>query len=142
LSQRDKLLNFQSTSAKRTRVIDQVADFETPESGLNMWATPQERALQLRAQQKKMREVEWANKADWEKRKVVMAIDLKGRKVVREMQAIETPDFDEPDDGQVAEEGLQVPTDEGSQEGAYARNPLLKGLIRPLWNPETDTSDD
>src|SRR5947207_14070980 len=47
LSHRDKLLNFQSTSAKRTRVIDQVADFETPESGLSMWFTPQERALQL-----------------------------------------------------------------------------------------------
>ena len=57
---RDKLLSFQAANAQRTKIIDEAADFDTSAvssagfAGLNMWATPEERALQLKKQQKQI----------------------------------------------------------------------------------------
>ncbi|KAL7269327.1 hypothetical protein RUND412_008015 [Rhizina undulata] len=142
---RDKLLGFQASSAQRTKIIDQAADFETPMTagGLNPWATPQERALQLKKQQKVMRMMEWGAKEDYEKRRVVVAIDLQGRKVVREMRNIEPEGFssdEEEPQAQVYDEGLErggeAAFKTGKVEkkgGQYSRNPLLGGLIRPIY---------
>ncbi|EWC48022.1 hypothetical protein DRE_02601 [Drechslerella stenobrocha 248] len=146
MEQRDKLLGFQSTSAKRTKIIDQAADWETPEVGLNAWATPQERALQLREQQKKMRELEWDTKDEWEKRTVVVSIDLKGKRVEKTMRSVERPRFEVERDvkggGDEEEEG--GPAVGGPERGArgeggtFSQNPLLtKGLIKPIWRPES-----
>jgi hypothetical protein len=103
---RDRLLGFQATSTQRTKIIDQAADFETPMSaaGGNIWATPQERALQLKKQQKVMRQMEWDAKEAYEKRRVVVAIDLKGRKVIKEMRNIEPPQGDDSADEEEVEE--------------------------------------
>ncbi|CUS09440.1 unnamed protein product [Tuber aestivum] len=144
IEHKDRLLGFQATGAQRTKIIDQAADFETPVMGSNMWATPQERALQLKKQQKAMREMEWSAKEDYEKRRVVVEIDLKGRQVVRKMQEIERPREDS-DDGDIGEayeyddtleRGGTVTTTSGptSKGGAYSRNPLLKGMIRPVYD--------
>jgi len=140
---RDRLLGFQATSAQRTRIIDQAADFETPSAGGNMWATPQERALQLKKQQKAMREMEWNAKADYEKRRVVVAIDLEGRQVVRKMEEIERPreDSDEGDmggedyDDTLGRGGAAATTSTSTPKGGiYSRNPLLKGMIKPVYD--------
>jgi hypothetical protein len=136
---RDRLLGFQATSAQRTKIIDQAADFETPMSagGLNQWASPAERALQLKRQQKQMRLMEWHAKEAYEKRKVVVAIDLKGKKVVRQMQEIEQPglsDEEEEPEVEVADEYMKGKEKAGA--GTYSRNPLLKGLIRPVYVPK------
>ena len=48
-----------------------------------MWASPAERAQQLKRQQEVLREMEWNAKPEYEKRRVVASIDLQGRKVVR-----------------------------------------------------------
>ncbi|KAL8764056.1 MAG: hypothetical protein Q9194_007194, partial [Teloschistes cf. exilis] len=66
---RDKLLTYQSQNARRTHIIDEAADFETPVSGQNIWASPTERAMQLKRQQKVLREQEWNARPEWEKRK-------------------------------------------------------------------------
>ncbi|KAG2733481.1 hypothetical protein G9P44_003006 [Scheffersomyces stipitis] len=52
----ETLLNFQATSAERTKIIDNAADYEisSATSG-NMWLSPVERALQLKKQQKQLR---------------------------------------------------------------------------------------
>lgn len=140
---RDRLLGFQATSAQRTKIIDQAADFETPSTGSNMWATPQERALQLKKQQKAMREMEWNAKEDYEKRRVVVAIDLEGRQVVRKMEEIERPreDSDEGDMGEGAYDGAlerggaaAATSSSTSKGGTYSRNPLLKGMIKPVYD--------
>jgi len=142
LMHRDKLLNYQNTSAQRTHIIDQAADFETPEFGQNIWATPQERALQLRAQQKKMREIDWANKDAWEKRQVVVAIDLSGKKVVREMRDKAPPTFDEPESDPEPEiQPLSSKSGKGNSTGLFSKNPLMKGYIRPVWNKENETQE-
>lgn len=130
---RDKLLSFQETSARRTRIIDEAADFETPSSGLSMWASPQERALQLKRQQKALREQEWNAKPEYEKRQVVLSIDLAGRKVVKKTADLERPvesDDDDEDDEVVA---AANPVNETQTEGRFSRNPLLGNLIRPTY---------
>ncbi|KAF8250483.1 hypothetical protein K440DRAFT_653613 [Wilcoxina mikolae CBS 423.85] len=139
---RDRLLGFQATSAQRTKIIDQAADFETPTSagGLNQWATPSERALQLKRQQKTMRMMDWHAKEAYEKRKVVASIDLKGRRVVKEMRTIEAPPEESESEEEIVERddslgrgGKQTTTT--SERGMYSRNPLLKGLIKPVYTP-------
>ncbi|KAF2434855.1 zf-C2HC5-domain-containing protein [Tothia fuscella] len=129
---RDKLLAFQSQNAKRTRVHDEAADFETPTSGQSVWATPAERALQLKKQQKILREQEWYSRPEWEKKRVVASIDLVGGKIVKRMQTMErprTPESEEDDDDVVEGKDESVRT---KGKGAFSRNPLLGGLIRPV----------
>ena len=142
---RDRLLGFQAQNAQRTKIIDQAADFDTGHRGTNMWASPEERALQLKKQQKALRNVEWSNKQDYEKRRVVVAIDLKGRKVVKEMQAIAGPDEGEEEE-EPEEEFYDDSLSKGGQGMAatkvagrdrkYARNPLLRGLMKPVYVPD------
>ena len=132
---RDKLLSYQAQNARRTRVIDEAADFETPSSGLSAWSSPVERAQQLKKQQRVLRELEWNAKPEWEKRRVVVSVDLVGGKVVRRMGEVEREDVggaegDEEEGVEVMDDGGKV---EGKGTGAFGRNPLLGGLIRPVW---------
>ncbi|OAK98490.1 C2HC5 finger protein [Phaeosphaeriaceae sp. SRC1lsM3a] len=134
---RDKLLAFQAQNAKRTQVHDEAADFETTTAGLSMWASPQERAMQLKRQQKALREQEWNARPDYEKRKVVASIDLAGGKIVRRMAAAERPVT--PDSEDEPAEPIAGPVDHGaisSGSGAFSRNPLLGALIRPTIKVE------
>ena len=106
-----------------------------------MWATPQERALQLKRQQKVLREQEWMAKPEYEKRQVVVSIDLKGRKVVKKINEVERPtsydgdddDDDNKDDGdERPDSSTQSPSipEGGSKLG---NNPFLGKLIRPTY---------
>lgn len=126
---RDKLLGFQANNARRTQIHDEAADYDIPTSGTNMWASPEERARQLKKQQKVLREMEWNARPDYEKRRVVASIDLKGGKVVRRMAEMEKPDFEvaAPADD---EGDYQLPASTGGS-GAFGNNPLASGLIRP-----------
>lgn len=126
---RDKLLAFQAQNARRTQVHDEAADFEIPTAGLSMWASPQERAMQLKRQQKALREQEWNSRPEYEKRKVVASIDLVGGKVVRRMATVERPQYPESDEElpEIPDAAPAAP----SGGGAFSNNPLLSGLIRP-----------
>ena len=132
---RDKLLAYQAQNARRTRVIDEAADFETPSSGLSMWSSPVERAAQLKKQQRVLREQEWNAKPEYEKRRVVVSVDLVGGKVVRRMGAVEREQVADEEIEEVVVEGGGGKSDrvEGRGTGAFGRNPLLGGLIRPVW---------
>ena len=129
---RDKLLGFQAQNAKRTQIHDDAADFDTPSAGQSMWASPHDRAMQLKRQQKALRDQEWAHRPEWEKRKMVASIDLVGGKVVRRMAAAEKPE--EPSsDADDSED--HIPVEKGASGGAFSKNPLLASghLIRPIW---------
>ncbi|KAE9991590.1 hypothetical protein EG327_011358 [Venturia inaequalis] len=139
---RDRLLTFQANNAKRTRIHDEAADFELPTSGTNMWATPAERALQLKRQQKVLREQEWNARPEWEKKRVVASIDLVGGKVVKKMARMERPrSEDEESMGEEEEEGNESFPREmarGKAKGALSKNPLMGGLIRPVARVRED----
>jgi len=131
---RDKLLTFQEQNARRTHVIDEAADFETPSSGQSIWTSPVERAAQLKRQQRVLREQEWNARPDWEKRRVVVSVDLVGGKVVRRMGEVERPKEEDVDvDGEVEEVLQEQVQGNWKGTGAFGRNPLLGGLIRPVW---------
>ena len=138
---RDRLLTYQSQNARRTHIIDEAADFETPASGQSPWASPVERAKQLKRQQRVLREQEWNAKPEWEKKRVVVSMDLVGGKVVKRMGAVEKPS--ELEDGG-EDDGLDIEdattsdlAKDKNTPSALAKNPLLGSLIRPTWkSPE------
>ena len=139
---RDKLLAYQADNARRTHIIDEVADFETPTAGLSMWASPVERAAQLKKQQKVLREQEWNAKPDYEKRRAVISLDLVGGKVVKRMGQVEIPrpsaEEDEAGDEEIPEAHAEASGEHG---GAFSRNPLLGSLIRPVRKSKGKATD-
>lgn len=144
---RDKLLAFQSQNAKRTRIHDEAADFETPDAGTSQWASPQERALQLKRQQKVLREQEWNARPEYEKRQMVVSLDVdskgKGR-AVKKMVSVSRPEPAEVDgdDGgvEVDEQGHVQRT--GKSTGNFSKNPLLGALIRPVFTPKEENGKE
>ncbi|KAJ3525524.1 hypothetical protein NM208_g11604 [Fusarium decemcellulare] len=141
---RDKLLNFQAQNARRTTVRDEAADFDVggalTGSG-SMWASPEERARELKRQQKILREMEWNARPDYEKRQQVVSIDVVGGKVVRKMAAVArpaTPESDEDTNGNGVEDGTLGETtgnrNGGRGGGAFSGNPLLGSLIKPVFD--------
>lgn len=140
---RDRLLGFQAQNAKRTTVRDEAADFDTGIGGRgeggNMWASPAERARQVKRQQKILAEQEWNARPEYEKRRQVVSIDLVKGKVMKRMAAVDRPKFEvERDDEDVpVEEDLPLNETSGNGErgrGTFSRNPLLGGLIKPIWD--------
>ncbi|KAG6001619.1 hypothetical protein E4U21_003998 [Claviceps maximensis] len=141
---RDKLLNFQAQNAKRTTVRDEAADFDVSGAmtGLgSMWASPEERAKELKRQLKLMREMEWNAQPDYEKRRQVVSIDLVGGKVVRKMAAVERPVTPEEDIYSDNDQGVPLGDTSGNttephqrgEGGAFSSNPLLGSLMRPVF---------
>ena len=129
---RDRLLGYQATSAQRTRVHDEAADFETPEIGASMWASPVERAKQLKKQMKNLKDIEWEAKDDWEKRRVVASLDLSGGKVVKRMERMERPVHE--DQSVVEIEGENDDESLRKKKGAFSQNPLIGSLVRPMYD--------
>ena len=141
---RDKLLNYQNENARRTHIIDEAADFETPTAGQSMWSSPVERAAQLKRQQKVLREQEWNAKPDYEKRRQVISLDVVGGKVVKRMAEMERQADERAED--IVDEpelGNDVEQDDGAghREGVFSKNPLMGGLIRPIWKGKGKEED-
>ncbi|KAJ5305711.1 hypothetical protein PENANT_c041G04094 [Penicillium antarcticum] len=129
---RDKLLQFQAQNARRTKVVDETADFETPNVASTLWMSPVQRALALKKQQRIQREMEEKARPEWEKKKTVMSLDIKGgkvRRVYHNAAADSTPEASEPEPAEEA--ATELPRGEH----AFSRNPLLAagGLLRPVW---------
>jgi hypothetical protein len=138
---RDKLLNYQAENAQRTTVRDEVADFDVTTalggSG-SMWASPGERALELKRQQKVLRELEWEMRPEYEKRRQVVSIDLVGGKIVKKMVAVDrpkTPELEEQQEeyGDGAGGSVLRARDGNRGGGAFSRNPLLGAMIKPVY---------
>ncbi|KAJ5670688.1 uncharacterized protein N7477_006051 [Penicillium maclennaniae] len=141
---RDKLLQFQAQNARRTRVVDEAADFETPNVASTIWMSPAQRALALKKQQRIQREMEEKARPDWEKKKTVMSLDIKGGKVRKVYQSAPvefTPEPHEADSMNV-DDSEEAPASRGGH--AFSRNPLLAagGLMRPVWKAPTGKSVD
>lgn len=128
---RDRLLTFQANNARRTQIHDEAADYDVPSTGTSMWASPQERAQQLKKQQRMLREMNWNARPEYEKRQMVASIDLKGGKIVRRMAEVEKPDFSADDEEELADGGFQAPAPEGGKPGAFSNNPLVGAMVRP-----------
>ncbi|KAK5996898.1 RQC trigger complex subunit RQT4-like protein [Cladobotryum mycophilum] len=144
---RDKLLNFQANNAKRTTVHDEAADFDISEAvhGTgSMWATPEERAKELKRQQKLMREMEWNARPEYEKRQQVVSIDLSGRRIVKTIGSIQrpaTPEEEEEEEHEPEQNVLRETSGNKSAGGAFSANPLLGGVMRPVFDAKGKGSE-
>ncbi|KAI8641818.1 putative zinc finger motif, C2HC5-type-domain-containing protein [Parasitella parasitica] len=131
---KEKLLEFQRTSAQRSTVIDQATDFELPTDQANPWLTPQERALMIKRQQSNLKRIE---KKGTSNRHKVMTIDVQTRQV-RVQDADSSSSSSDDDDTEkkpVTKMDLskkETAADDGSV-GTYAYNPLLKGIEAPKF---------
>jgi hypothetical protein len=146
LEHRDRLLGFQAQNARRTTVRDEAADFDVSGAmagfGGSLWASPEERARELKRQQKILREMEWSARPEYEKRQQVVSIDLVGGKVVKKFVAKErpaTPEEDDPDEpvGSGSGGGVLEETSANRRPGAggaFSKNPLLGGMIKPVYD--------
>ncbi|TGO76179.1 hypothetical protein BELL_0170g00040 [Botrytis elliptica] len=158
---RDRLLGFQAQNAKRTTVRDEAADFDTSlaasvavggGSGMGgMWASPAERARELKRQQRVLAEQEWNARPEYEKRRQVVSVDLVGGKIVKRMAKIEAPKFESEGEEEVEDfQALETAGGGNVGGGTFSRNPLLGGLIKPVWtakkvegkNKEKETEGD
>lgn len=138
---RDRLLNFQAQNARRTTVRDEASDFDVSSAmagtGGSMWASPEERARELKRQQKLLREMEWNARPDYEKRQQVVSIDLVGGKVVKKFVAKErppTPDHEDQSSAASVLEETNGNRSAGTGGGAFSKNPLLGGMIKPVYD--------
>jgi len=144
---RDRLLAFQSQNARRTRIHDEAADFETPDAGTSQWASASERALQLKRQQKVLREQEWAARPEYERKRTVISLEIKNGKAVKTVRRVDDEagraaqvglgsDVDgNGDDDETDEIGAEAQgaARDGRGRGTFSRNPLLGSLIRPVY---------
>jgi hypothetical protein len=138
---RDKLLQFQAQNAKRTRVVDEAADFETPNVASTLWMSPAQRALALKKQQRILRELEEQARPEWEKKKTIMSLDIKGGRVTRVYQS--APPAESSSAAEEKDEDVEdVSHEESKPSGGepFSRNPLLAagGLLRPVWKAAGD----
>lgn len=135
---RDRLLNFQAQNARRTRVVDEAADFETPNLSSTIWMSPAQRALALKKQQRVLREMEEKARPEWEKKKTIMSLDIKGGQVKKVYHAApieSTPSGEEDEDAKAEEDLAHAEGQQRKGREAFSHNPLLAsgGLLRPVW---------
>ncbi|KAK2730942.1 hypothetical protein FQN55_005273 [Onygenales sp. PD_40] len=149
---RDKLLAFQAQNARRTRVVDEVAEFETPDvhGVTTLWMSAGQRALALKRQQRVAREMEERNRPEWERGGMVVSLSVDGRsgRVVRRFEragagrGVGKREGEREGEGEEEEEeeGGEDVGVEGGREGAFGNNPLLAGggLVRPVWKGDRD----
>lgn len=140
VAHRDKLLAFQAQNAQRTRIRDEAADFEIPNVTSTQWMTPAQRALALKKQQRMLREMEEKSRPEWEKKRTVMSLDIKGGRVVRTYQTapVEAESETEDEDETAAADEGDASHETGGT-AAFSKNPLLAsgGLVRPVWKGST-----
>ena len=85
LAHKNKLLGFDRTAAKRTKVIDDESDYFSADS--NRWLSPEERDARKKTEEKRRLMREEA------KKKITITLDFAGRRVVTEDHSADVPDL-------------------------------------------------
>jgi hypothetical protein len=128
---RDRLLGYQEQNARRTTIVDEEAAYDVSAvmgGPSNMWSSTEERAMELKRQQKLRREMEWNAQPEYEKRQQVVSIDLVGGKVIRKMVAKERPPT--PEDDRNPDNGVMVESSGNQGQSAYNKNPMGRKVMK------------
>ncbi|KAF9185774.1 hypothetical protein BGZ49_004256 [Haplosporangium sp. Z 27] len=141
LAHKEKLLEFDRTSARRSHVIDLATDYVLPGDRPNLWLTQEERESEALKAKQNLEKATTA--ASGFQRAKVMTIDVVNRRVVVEantgVQELEEEDDAVPEPVSV----LDLPKStsisggdrHGGRGGAFAMNPLLKLGEKPTFIP-------
>ncbi|KAI9592015.1 hypothetical protein BDF19DRAFT_425734 [Syncephalis fuscata] len=81
-ARKERLLEFDRTSARRTQVIDQASDFALPNEVDDRWLDPEERAQQAALRRQRLEALEAQERRSGKAR--VITIDISGRCIVEE----------------------------------------------------------
>ncbi|KAF8986844.1 hypothetical protein BGZ52_007362 [Haplosporangium bisporale] len=139
---KEKLLEYDRTSARRSHVIDQATDFVLPGDRPNLWLTEEERQAEaIKAQQNHEKAT---TAASGYQRAKVMTIDVKNRRVVVEATSsfVEEEEVDDSVPEPVSKVDQAKSTSisggnrHGGRGGAFAQNPLLRLGETPTFLPK------
>ncbi|KAF9975991.1 hypothetical protein BGZ73_000156 [Actinomortierella ambigua] len=157
---KERLLEYDRTSARRSHVIDQAADFVMPGDRPNLWLSEEERAAQQAKARANLERV--TEQAKGFQRAKVLTIDAKNRRVVVE-DSFQAPTSDDDEDDE--DDAVPQPMDKMDQaklqrqstsvsggnrhggRGTYALNPLLRlgenptFILPPKKSHQDQTSD-
>lgn len=98
------LLSFQDNGAERTKIIDNAADFELPTGNGSLWASPMERALQMKRQQKQQKKMKDDEQNRSGRGNTVVEMTIKDGKAVFQDKNTESGLFDNlSDDEEISE---------------------------------------
>lgn len=134
------LLSFQDNGAERTKIIDHAADFELPTGGNNLWASPMERALQLKRQQKQFRKMEEGKLNRSGRGNNVLDMTIKDGKVVLTDKNPEVELFENlSDDEEINELQQKVNKEKFKQfkkevKNVYDYDEFSNTLFKPVYN--------
>lgn len=139
---KERLLEYDRTSARRSHVIDQATDFVLPGDRPNLWLTEEERQAEaIKAQQNHEKAT---TAASGYQRAKVMTIDVKNRRVVVEATS-SFAEEEEVDDSvpepvskvdQAKSTSISGGNRHGGRGGAFAQNPLLRLGETPTFVPK------
>ncbi|KAI8361413.1 putative zinc finger motif, C2HC5-type-domain-containing protein [Mortierella sp. GBAus27b] len=143
LEHKERLLEYDRTSARRSHVIDQATDFVLPGDRPNLWLTEEERQREA-AKAKQNLEKATTAASGYHQRAKVMTIDVVNRRVVVEASAPPRSQDNEDDDDDVVAAPVNVfdqikststsgGNRHGGRGGAFAMNPLLKLGEKPTF---------
>ncbi|KAF9351634.1 hypothetical protein BGX26_010412 [Mortierella sp. AD094] len=139
---KEKLLEYDRTSARRSHVIDQATDFVLPGDRPNLWLTEEERQNEAAKARQNLEKATAA--ASGYQRAKVMTIDVVNRRVVVEANAGSHLEEEEEDDAvpepvsafdQVKSTSISGGDRHGGRGGAFALNPLLRLGEKPTFIP-------
>ncbi|KAJ1977174.1 Activating signal cointegrator 1 [Dimargaris verticillata] len=137
-ARKEQLLEYDRTSAARTRVIDRVGGFQLPEDHELQWMTPQEKIEATRQRQR--HQARQAELDDQRRRGVqVLSINLETHMVTRRDLRIEdTADAE----GTATLPAEMPPKPSTTGTGYFANNPLLRSTVIPKYISPEDPSDE
>lgn len=120
----ERLLGYQERDSERTRIIDRVGEVDLPTPSSGKWMTPDEQAEQIRAQQRRLRQLEKERKAKMASSRKVISIDMKGRKTYQNQKFTVYQDedvyvSDDSEDEDLEEDKVKKKPSDPSQEQNY-----------------------
>ncbi|KAG0312134.1 hypothetical protein BGZ99_009678 [Dissophora globulifera] len=141
---KEKLLEYDRTSARRSHVIDQATDFVLPGDRPNLWLTEDERQQEATKAKQNLEKVTAA--ASGFQRAKVMTIDVVNRRVVVEPSAGSRAVEEEDEEDDAVPEPVSIfdmakstsisgGDRHGGRGGAFALNPLLRMGENPTFIP-------
>jgi hypothetical protein len=148
LAHKERLLEYDRTSARRSHVIDQATDFVLPGDRPNLWLTEEERQVEAAKAKQNLEKATMA--ASGYQRAKVMTIDVVNRRVVVETSTAGNQSQEEDDavaaPVNVFDMAKSTSTSGGNKHGgrggAFAMNPLLKLGENPTFIPAKGKSTE
>lgn len=134
-----RLLSYQSSSAVRTQIIDQVSDFALPGQSISQWASSEEQERQRKSQERKFRKLEKEQARESGRGKTFFSIDLKGNKayITESIDDSASSSDEEYQNGKITGNKTQTTVD---PEVGKAQAHHSRSLIKPHYENNNNTS--